>query len=569
MPSILFASAAIASLSLGALIAAAPAFAAAIETPSRVDSVIVFPDAAMVTRVAEVEIPAGAASLIFKGLPMALDPASLRIEGSGGAPIQIGSVETRVAPAQQEAQEGSLGERLRKLVAEREMTQARIATLQARKNMIERYAQASPERLGDKSAPLDVEKWAAAWDAVAEGLGKLAEENQTLRQRLADVEQEIRAVQASNRTPAQRAQPSREVSVDLEAQGATKARFVLVYRVAGAGWQPLYDARLETRGDAKPVMHLVRRAQISQRSGEDWNNVELSVSTVRVQRGAQAPDVLAQRLRIYEPPPIGIARPAARSAAPGRPDNALVAGAMAPAAPAPAEAPREETAREREATLEAGAYEAQFRIPGRIDVPSDGSTRALRIASQRIEPIISVRASPSIDTTAYLEIAFVNREEAPILPGEVNIHRDGTYVGRSAFRLIAPGEDAKLGFGADERVKITRVPVSRRENAATWLGSNRTERQDFRTTVRNLHPFPVKIAIVDRIPISEDAAIVIEPLSTNTAPTEKSVEERRGVMAWTFDLAPNATREIRLGWQVRWPKDKRLIVESLPDNASR
>ena len=208
-------------------------------------------------------------------------------------------------------------------------------------------------------------------------------------------------------------------------------------------------------------------------------------------------------------------------------------------------------------------------MPGRIDIPSDGSMRSLRIGAQTIEPALVVKVSPSLDTTAYLEASFVNKEEAPLLPGEVNIQRDGMFVGRGAFTLVAPGEEAKLGFGADERVKVTRVPLSRREANAGWLGANRTERQDFRTTIRNLHPFPVKVSVVDRIPIAEDSTIVIEALSTNTAPTEKTVTDRRGVLGWTFDLAPNATREIRLGWQIRWPKEKQVVSETLPDGAGR
>lgn len=563
--------AALSGISLLALAAVAPALGANIEAPSRIEAVTVYPDAAQVTRVAEFEVPPGASSIVFKGLPMALDPASLRIEGSGTTAIQIGSVETRVSPVQQEPQENSLQEQLRKLASERELMQGRAAALQAKKTMIERYAQATPEKLGENSAPLDIGKWTQAWDAVGQALAKLAEENQTVRVRLAEIEQEIRAIQASNRTPANRTQPTRDVTVELDAAGAGKSKLVLIYRVAGAGWLPSYDARLESKDAKAPLLQLVRRAQVQQRTGEDWKDIELSVSTVRTQRGTQAPDVLAQRIRIWEPPPppIAMSRPAQRSAT----GTARLEGnvAMAPVAPAPAaaDAPKEEKARETEATIETGVYEAQFRIPGRIEVPSDGSSKNLRIGSQTLEPTLIVRTSPSIDQTAYLEVSFVNKEEAPILPGEVNIQRDGMFVGRGAFRLIAPGEDAKLGFGADERVKVTRVPLSRRENTPNWLGANRTERQDYRTTIRNLHPFPVKVSVVDRIPISEDTSIAIEPLSTNTQPTEKTVEERRSVMGWTFDLTPNATKEIRLGWQVRWPKEKRIVTETLPDNAPR
>ena len=344
-----------AGLSIIALIAACPALAATLEATSRIDSVTIYPDAAQISRIAEVEIPAGATSIVFKGLPMALDPASLRVEGAGGAAIQIGSVEARVAPVQQIPPDGSLGEALRKLNAERAVTQARIAALDAKKAMIERYSQASPEKLGEKDAPLDIGKWTAAWDAVGQGLAKLAEESQTVRQKLADIEQEIRALQVSNRPNTQRSQPSRDIAVDVEAQGAAKARFVLTYRVSNAGWRPLYDARLESKGAEKPMLQLVRRAQISQRTGEDWTSAEISVSTVRTQRGTRAPDVLTQRIKFFEPPVV-VQRPraAASSNVGGRAD--MLSGAVAPAAPAPmSEEVRQEAAKESEATMEAGA----------------------------------------------------------------------------------------------------------------------------------------------------------------------------------------------------------------------
>ncbi|MBM3609716.1 MAG: DUF4139 domain-containing protein, partial [Alphaproteobacteria bacterium] len=207
----------------------------------------------------------------------------------------------------------------------------------------------------------------------------------------------------------------------------------------------------------------------------------------------------------------------------------------------------------------------QFRVPGRVDIPADGSQRTLRLGTMTIEPKLTVRLSPAIDTTAYLEAAFTNSYEAPLLPGAVNIHRDGLFAGRGQLIFTAPGDEARLGFGADDAVKVTRVPVSRKESGPGLFGSNRSETKDFRTTVRNLHKFPVSIAMTDRMPVSEDSKIVIEALSTNTPPTEKIVSGRRGVMAWAFELAPGAQREIRLGWQVRWPADRRLVNETLPD----
>src|SRR6202023_917744 len=83
-----------------------------------------------------------------------------------------------------------------------------------------------------------------------------------------------------------------EVRIDLAASAATKATLRVTYAVRNARWTPLYDARLDTgTKDRKPALELVRRAEITQHTGEDWSNVALSVSTVRSARGGNAPEL--------------------------------------------------------------------------------------------------------------------------------------------------------------------------------------------------------------------------------------------------------------------------------------
>jgi hypothetical protein len=48
-------------------------------------------------------------------------------------------------------------------------------------------------------------------------------------------------------------------------------------------------------------------------------------------------------------------------------------------------------------------------------------------------------------------------------------------------------------------------------------------------------------------------------LSVTTPPTEKDVRNRRGVMAWSLDLAPGAAKDLRIAWLVRWPADKMVV----------
>jgi uncharacterized protein (TIGR02231 family) len=533
-------------------------FAANVELESKIDQVTVFPDAAVVTRVASLDLAAGASTLILRGLPVLLDPASIRVEGTAEAAFAIGGIDVRATPGEaRPVIDPDLERRLKSLRDERESVQAQIGAAQGKKAMIERYAQASPEKLGIEAKPLEVDQWKAAWDAIRAGLGDVNEELRTLSARSRELDADIAALERARPQPPRPGAPKRDVAVAVEASAAVKGELRLSYRVAGAGWSPLYDARLDTGGEGrKPSLELVRRAQVQQRTGEDWGDVALAVSTVRVNRGAAAPDLAPLRVSFREPQ-----APLAGKAAPdvvvnvfrGSGQREQFGGEAGPRA----------QATEVSTTVEAGAFQATFKVPGRVTVPQDTS-KSLMLAGRSIEPSLLVKVSPAVDETAYLEVSFVNEDEAPLLPGEVAIHRDRIYVGKAHLKVTATGDILNLGFGADDRVKVARVPLRRREAESSWIGQTKTDLREFKTIVRNLHAQPIRISVIDRLPFSENGAIQVEELRETTPPIERAVTDKRGVMAWTWDYAPGEQKEIRLAYRIKWPGDRELVYEQKP-----
>ncbi len=131
--------------------------------------------------------------------------------------------------------------------------------------------------------------WRAAFAAVADEVATTEAAVRDAKRKQRDIDREIaRLEQDRNAKP-----PAKlEVSIDLASAAATKATLRVTYSVHNARWAPLYDARLDTGArDRKPALELVRRAEITQSTGEDWSNVRLDVSTVRTARGGDAPDL--------------------------------------------------------------------------------------------------------------------------------------------------------------------------------------------------------------------------------------------------------------------------------------
>ena len=555
---------------IAAALILAPGLAAAAETnlPSRIDRVTVFPDGAVVTRLGKADLLQGVSQIVLRGLPATIDPASIRVEGKGDGSFSVGAVDVRVTPGDaRPVLDTVLEEKLKTLRDEKEKLAGQIGAIEAKRATIERFAQVGPDKLGPDGKALPVADWPAVFEAIGTALVKVQDELRGTRSRLADTEAEIAALERARPQAGRPGAPKRDIAIAIEAPQPVAAEFTVTYRVTGANWTPTYEARLTTTGE-KPEIALTRRAEIRQRSGEAWDDVALTLSTTRSAGGTRAPELTPMQVAFFEPSVVYESRARA---------GALAPAPMAARAKAEAEAAADALARQSQrsaapkpaeiqvATIEAGAYQANFQVPGRASIPQDGSSKTVTLTQRKADATLAARTVPELEQKAYLEAGFVHDEEAPLLAGRVALHRDGTYVGMGRFGLVAPGDKVELGFGADDRIKVSFAPVKRRENDPSWLGQTRTDLREFRTAVKSLHAKPVRITVLERIPFSESSGITVETIAAQTTPpTEKQVGDRRGVAAWTFDLAPGAEKEIKLAYRIKWPGDRELSFEEQP-----
>ncbi|MEZ2407159.1 mucoidy inhibitor MuiA family protein [Bosea sp. RCC_152_1] len=557
---------------LAAALVIAPGLASAAETElsSRIDRVTVYPDGAIVTRLGKADLLQGASQIVLRGLPATIDPASIRIEGKGDGSFSVGAIDVRVTPGEAKpVLDKTVEDKLKALRDEKGAHEGRIAAIEAQRTTIERFAQTGPDKLGPDGKALPVADWPTVFEAIGTALVKVQNDLRGERGKLADVEAEIAALESARPQGSRPGAPKRDVAIAVEAPQPVAAEFTVSYRVSGAQWVPAYEARLTTT-TAKPELALTRRAEIRQRTGEDWGDVALTLSTTRSAGGTGAPDLQPMQIAFFEPPaiyesrlrkvapaPMAAARAKAEAEALAEQAEAKAASQRAAAPPRPAEV---QTAR-----IEAGPYQASFQVPGRATIPQDGTVKTVVLTQRKAEPTLSARSVPELEQKAFLEAAFNHDEEAPLLPGKVALHRDGTYVGTGRIGLVAPGDEVALGFGADDRIKVSFAPVKRRENEPRWLNQTRTDQREFRTVVKSLHAQAVKVTVLQRTPYSENSAITVETIAAqSTPPTEKQVGDKRGVSSWTFDLAPGGEKELRLAYRIKSPGDRELSYDEQP-----
>ena len=288
------------------VVLAAPA-AAQTDVTSAIDAVTVYPDGATVTRVVHVDLPQGDSVVRARDFPPGLDPASVRVEGDAPARLVIGGIDARPPRAELPPLDPELEDRIEALRDERGGLDDKIEAATARRAFAQRFAESSPVGLGDKGEARPIAEWRSAFVAVAEEVAAADGAIREARLRQREIDRELARLEARRN-----ADPPRkmEVRIDLAADAATAATLRISYSVRGARWSPIYDARLDSGArDRKPSLELVRRAEIVQNTGEDWQDVQLAVSTVRTAKGGSAPDLRPLIVRYPAPRPPAPERP--------------------------------------------------------------------------------------------------------------------------------------------------------------------------------------------------------------------------------------------------------------------
>ena len=67
------------------------------------------------------------------------------------------------------------------------------------------------------------------------------------------------------------------------------------------------------------------------------------------------------------------------------------------------------------------------------------------------------------------------------------LYRDGVFMGQGSLPMLSPGEEAKLGFGADDLIKVKRIEVKRRTGEEGLISTSNIDERAFDITVKNLH----------------------------------------------------------------------------------
>ncbi len=488
-------------------------------------TVTVYPQHARVTRRCQVT-PADGSRVEITGLPLSLDAASVRVSGAGDALV----TGVDVAYAQHAAPADPT---LRALVEQRRADQATVdevaddeSAAAARVDLLTGVSRRSGASFAKALAGGDAEpgRVQEVSEALSTQLAAALKERRALATRLERLREDLAALDRQIETrSAQSEQDSSTIVVELESPAT--AEIELSYVVPGARWEPGYDVRV--RGTDVTVTSY---GLVSQHTGEDWPECELTLSTARPANTVVIPEL--------QPWYLDRQQPERRSMVPPAPAAMAAYGGAAPAGRDGFAAHLSE--------VEQGTTAVTFRPARPVAIPSGAQGHRTTLAQLDFTAELDYVTAPTQAEEAYLRAKVVNTGEHTLRAGRAAVFHEAEFVGSTQLELWAPGEERELALGVDDRIRVERELVKRSAGKATFSAQRRRE-ADYQTTVTNHSPREAVVAVLDQAPVSRDDAITVRDLRLSPEPVERT---ELGQFTWRLTIAPGASATVSLGYRV-------------------
>jgi uncharacterized protein (TIGR02231 family) len=526
------------AIALGALVLAAPGAGAAAD--GDVDSVVVFPDRARVTRAASVTCEQGTARATFARLPAALDARTLRADVR--EPADVVGVASDVVN-----EEKAADPRARTLASEREKVAAEIRTKEARQAAIavelehvnaytSVFSSATGEEMRNPRPPTAA--WAKTLDTLGARRAALAAERRKLNVALrglrldeAKLARQIQALGAGG------ARAYRTATVTIGCRSLSKVTALLSYVVPGASWQPEYDLDFVPQGRAKAgpgTARLTVGAVIRQTTGEDWTAALLSLSTARPKLGAEAPRPAPLIVDGYEEKRDKVLVQAQER-------REQIAGGGGPGSAGPSAA-----------ALDDKGNAFVLTLPHRVTVAADG--RAVWAPVDVVEAPATAKlvTTPKLDEHVFSVVALKNPAAYPLLDGRVRSYRAGSYVGDSRLRYRGVGEPLEVSLGIDDEIKVERKVLDDRARDSSFLSSTKQLVRATRVALTNRGNAAETIEVRENVPVSQVDDVKVDIVAGHTT-AGYAFDARRGFVTWPVALKSGEAKSVDLGYAIRLP----------------
>jgi len=348
----------------------------------------------------------------------------------------------------------------------------------------------------------------------------------------------------------------KQIMLHLFSSSNKTVEFRVSYLIPYTYWKMKYDLRA---GLEKKSMKMIIFGNIYQKTGEDWNNIDLFLSTGSPQNSLHQPILGYWALSVYTP-----YKRSKRSGFFSKSKKAY----------RPSMAIQERQVQDDEKSKEdkfiptskikTKGVNFEIQIPLKQSLESSTKYQKKYLKEYTLKNKKSVEyfyeLTPVLYKKSFIKTKLTNNTEIPWLAGKGQIFLDNEFMGKVNVPFVPIGKSKEIVLGRESRITSEKKLIKKYEDTSGLFGGNRKIDYEYEITIENNLLKSADVKILDRFPISTNEKIQIKLLSISIpyiqdSKTKKTYKFKKGLRTWKFKMPPKQKKKINYKFSIVFDKD--------------
>jgi len=362
---------------------------------------------------------------------------------------------------------------------------------------------------------------------IKQSLRDLSKKEQPLKEKINNINNQL------NEANAKFNKPSGSIILQLSSEAQNPVSIKCKYIVNNAGWNPLYDLRSNSITEN---VQLDYKANIYQNTGVVWEDVPLIVSTGNPSQNNERPILTPLYAKIYQ----GYMKESNTFML----DNISSNMALT----------KSEAIKEQPSNISKNQLSIDFNIAEKQTINSDGKENSVALKSYDLNTEYIYHSVPKLDKGAFLLAKISDWTKYNLVAGKANIFFEGGFVGSSTINPQVTADSLLISMGLDNNIIIERLPI-KEFTASKFIGTNKKETIGYELIVKNKKSVPIKIELLDQIPVAQNNTIQVSLEEKGSAAYTQDI----GKLRWTMNVEAGQTKKEKFIYTVKYPKQASII----------
>jgi uncharacterized protein (TIGR02231 family) len=512
-------------------------------TSSKVSAVTVYRNMARETRTCITNIPAGNTEVVLTGVSMEMIDQSIQVAVKGDAVLLSASVRTnyfqdmadaQIDPRAIKLQDSlkAINKEMRWIAEEKSVHAGELSLLDA---LLKSGAVQKDYKPGDLNACADIYRTRTM---------ELKKKIFDLQIRLEQLEENVARYdgQLAEMGPKERS-PVKEIVLNFWSEIPVAGQIKCMYLVSNAGWVPMYDLNVENTSQPVEISY---KAGVFQRTGNDWKNVDLTISTSTPALNNDRP-ILSPRYVDFVSYNLTPASGMVTAT------NSMYVATNLANQPSLVVAPNPF---EYAVNVAETDIHVEYEIEIKQNIPSDANHHICKLKDYNVPATYRYHTVPKLESAAFLLARITDYGQYNLLAGRANVFFADTYIGQVTLNPQVTGDTLLVSLGRDERIVVKRTRIQEKVSKRI-LDSKEKENFAYKITIRNNKGVPIEIEVLDQVPMSRTKEIVVDLVNKSGADYEKDY----GRLLWQLKIDANKSKTLDLIYTIESPEGKSVAEQ--------